>query len=209
MPAVLNQNNAVKDGLLVRRYGAGSCPICKGFHEVNANLIESGGSKAFVEVLFARMLTLCAGMSSKKLGEAKMMIGALVPSGKEKVLIAVSGNGDRDIFTRAANTMQSTIVCGAVANPATTAGGREITGTQLQGWKVDNEPLQCAAPKLIMEARRRNYTKPWDMTEVWFDPKMGEKHFMTRQTGYSRHGWSIASCQTCANVVPALLCSAS
>jgi hypothetical protein len=152
------------------------------------------------------MLSAMPNLSSKQKKEAKCMIGALVPSGPGQVLIAVSGVGVRAAFTQAALLMPKAFVCGPVDPPVTTRGGRAITPGELSAMKVDNEPLQCAAPKLIMEARKRNYRMPWDMTEIWFDAQMNERH-KHKAVGYTKHGWSIASCATCTNVVPALMCT--
>src|SRR5580698_1446548 len=38
------------------RYGTGVCPLCGRAHSKNQTLLESGGSKAFVEVLLANLV---------------------------------------------------------------------------------------------------------------------------------------------------------
>jgi hypothetical protein len=187
------------------RYGTGDCPVCGGLHAYQQTLLESGGSKAYVEVLLAN-LQRSAGdaWGGKKLG--RFMIGALVPKDRKlKVLIACSGVGTRPEFLTAAQGMSNTVVCPDVAQPVQTRAGMTVPQDMIASCKVDNEPLACAAPKLIDYANRHGYPLPYDMTEIWVDPQTHTRFFKEKK-GFSIHGHTIESCRTCMNVVPMLMC---
>jgi hypothetical protein len=135
------------------------------------------------------------------------MVGALVPRGAgHKVLIACSGMGARPKFIEAARGMGNTIVCPDVDKQSVyTRAGIKVPTDLIDKCKAGNEPLTCAAPKLINYANRNGYPLPYSMTEVMFNPK-SHKRFFEQHKGFSVHGHTIESCQTCQNIVPLLLC---
>jgi hypothetical protein len=183
------------------RYGTGVCSLCGRAHtEDQTTLLESGGSKAFVEVLMANLVRV--GFKER------CMVGALVPKGPRfKVLIAYSGVGRRPKFDEAARGMDNTIVCPDVKKQNVhTLAGFKISLELIDLCKVNNEPLQCAAPKMIDYANRHNYPLPYSMTEVMFNPSTCER-FFKQHKGFTVHGQSIESCKTCENIVPLLLCN--
>jgi hypothetical protein len=181
------------------RYGDGVCPLCGRAHAQDETLLESGGSKAFIEVLMANLVR--AGFTDN------CMLGALVPkSAGLKVLIAYSGVGGRPKFSEAASAMGNTIVCPDVNKQNVyTRAGIKVPVELIDQCKVRNEPLQCAAPKMIDYANRHGYPLPYSMTEAMFNPST-YKRFFEKQKGFTVHGHSIESCTTCENIVPLLLC---
>jgi hypothetical protein len=179
-------------------YGTGMCLICGKDHAQDRTLLESGGSKAFVEVLMANLVRV--GFNENG------MVGALVPKGGFKVLIACSGVGPRPKFDEAARGMGNTIVCPDVVKQSVqTRGGRPVAVAQIDGCKVKNEPLQCAAPKMINYANRHGYPLPYSMTEAMFNPST-HKRFFGQHKGFTIHGHTVGSCETCQNIVPLLMC---
>lgn len=187
------------------RYGTGDCPVCGNLHAYQQTLLESGGSKAYVEVLLAHLQREAGDTwGGKKSG--RYMIGALVPKDpKLKVLIACSGEGNRPEFLLAAQGMGNTVVCPDVTRPVLTRAGLPVLAELIASCKVDNEPLACAAPKLIDYANRHGYPLPYDMTEIWVDPQTYVRFFEAKK-GFTIHGHTIESCKTCMNVVPMLMC---
>jgi hypothetical protein len=180
-------------------YGAGKCPLCGKTHAQELTLLESGGSKAFVEVLMANLVRV--GFDDNA------MVGALVPRGGSKVLIACSGVGDRLKFSEAARGMGNTIVCRDVnKQDVYTRGGIKVSPALIDQCKVKNEPLTCAAPKMIHYANRNNYPWPYSMTEVMFNPSTHTR-FFKQHMGFTVHGHTIESCPTCQAIVPLLLCT--
>jgi hypothetical protein len=182
------------------RYGTGVCPLCGRAHSKNQTLLESGGSKAFVEVLLANLVRV--GFKDN------CMVGALVPqSPGSKVLIAYSGVGGRPLFESAARGMSNTIVCPEVRKEnVQSRGGMKIPVEVIEECKVKNEPLQCAAPKMIDYANRHGYPLPYNMTEVMFNPSTHAR-FFGEHKGFTVHGQTIESCKTCESIVPLLLCT--
>lgn len=181
------------------RYGTGACPVCGRAHSKDQTLLESGGSKAFVEVLFANLVRV--GFKDN------CMIGALLPQSPAfKVLIAYSGVGGRPLFEAAARGMSNTIVCPDVRKDNVySRGGIKIPVEAIDECKVNNEPLQCAAPKMIDYANRHGYPLPYNMTEVMFNESTHVR-FFKQNKGFTVHGQTIESCKTCENIVPLLLC---
>lgn len=181
------------------RYGAGECPVCGRTHARDQTLLESGGSKAFVEVLIANLVRV--GFSENA------MVGALVPRGAgHKVLIACSGVGVRPQFLEAAKGMSNTIVCpDVIKQNVYTRAGIKVPVELIDQCKAGNEPLTCAAPKMIDYANRNHYPLPYSMTEVMFNPST-HRRFFQQHKGFSVHGHAIESCPTCQNIVPLLLC---
>jgi hypothetical protein len=84
-------------------------------------------------------------------------------------------------------------------------GGMKIPVEVIEECKVKNEPLQCAAPKMIDYANRHGYPLPYNMTEVMFNPSTHAR-FFGEHKGFTVHGQTIESCKTCENIVPLLLC---
>ena len=183
-------------------YGAGRCPQCGRRHAEDTTLLESGGSKAFVEVLMANLVRV--GF------DQNCMVGALVPRGSSpKVLIACSGFGVRPRFDEAAKGMGNAIVCPDVGKQSVrTRGGATVSVKMIDQCKVDNEPLSCAAPKMIDYANRHYFALPYSITEVMFNPST-HKRFFEKRKGFTVHGHSIESCKTCEKIVPLLLCGES
>lgn len=193
--------------LINKSYGDGRCPICGRFHNEDNWLFESGGSRAYVETMIAKLTPIVQSLSRRQMFKNSCMMGALIAKGPYKVLIAVSGIASKGAFDQMAVSMRNVHVCGDVPRPVTTRGGRVIGDAELAAMRVDAQPLTCAAPKLIHAARARGYPLPYDMTEVWFDLASHEKHKF-RKVGYTKHAWAIDSCRTCKNVIPALMCDA-
>jgi len=184
-------------------YGTGQCRRCGEAHAQERTLLESGGSKAFVEILMANLVQV--GFSENA------MVGALVPKGgRFKVLIACSGVGGRAKFMEAARGMGNTIVCPDVDKQNVyTLAGVKVPPKLIDECKAGNEPLTCAAPKMINYANRNHYPLPYSMTEAMFNPSTHKRFFEQphQYKGFSVHGHSIESCRTCQNIVPLLMCT--
>ncbi|AOF89766.1 hypothetical protein BSY16_934 [Sinorhizobium sp. RAC02] len=196
-------------------YGAGVCRNCRNVHGVGQHLIESGASKAYIEIFIANlMITASADWATKN---RRFMVGVLVPKGpSHKVLIACSKDGNKNGFEAAARRMGNTIICPDVQRPVVTRGGKRLSEDMVASCRDGNEPLTCAAPKLIDYAIRHGYPTPFDMTEVFIDPRSHAGFFqrdsntgvLSPTKAFSTHGVSIESCKTCANLVPTMMCTA-
>lgn len=139
----------------------------------------------------------------------QFMLGVLV-AGK-KIFIAASGNNlerVRGTLPKLSHSLGTFIVCNK--RSAQQGNNKTITGSAIEGSEysqtlVDNDPGSCAAPRLIQQAMEdHEASQPairgnWEMTEIWYDPN-------TEADDSYVHGLSAKHCNTCAKLVPLLLC---
>jgi hypothetical protein len=81
-----------------------------------------------------------------------------------------------------------------------TRGGDRLSGAQVRACTVLGQPIagRCAAPKLIHYAMSNDLPRPWVMSEVMHDPTGQNRHHASHVTA--------ESCQTCARLLPLMLC---
>ena len=163
--------------------------------------------------------------------EARFMFGVLLVPGR-RPLAAASGTSMPASMMAAVGLLPGFDLAGAVIHPVRGRGGALLDPGVIGRCKVTNEPLACAAPKLVDHANRNAYAMPYHMSELWFDPNASrrnlrrapvfEREFQAgninsfsdwlalRRTArvWTEHSDTRESCDTCKNVLPMLLCNA-
>jgi hypothetical protein len=220
-------------------YGADRlCKICGGGIERHELFETELSQAAAMEVLTALMLITNkegAGALIRAEREARFMFGVLI-SANRPIIVAGSGRITPPTLMKAmTGDGRFTLVGDVITKPILCRGGREVDPGQIKTCEMENQPLCCAAPKLVDYANRHGYTMPYHMTEVWFDPKTFRKKLDKVDPQFSSihwkdhtvedkidiwmkmrlkahvftdHGDTRESCNTCKGVLPLLLCGA-
>lgn len=86
------------------------------------------------------------------------------------------------------------------ADGSVSRGGRTVSASAIRACTVASQPVagNCVAPKLIHIATQQDAPRPWRLSEVLFDPTLGNENY--------RHLDTAESCQSCRRLLPLLLC---
>lgn len=160
--------------------GDAPCPICgaTGGHPIPSNEATEEKVAEFNE----------SEPPTRPGDEYGYMIGALQCVDKSGKLVMLTGHSGEATGGNIPNHQ----------NPG--AQGKSLGGQPYSVKKAPNSsrPGNCAAPKMIEQARRRGLT-PIGMTEAWHGPPPPSG------APYS-HGTHAESCETCKKLLPAMLC---
>lgn len=199
-------------------YGNDPCPLCGQRHRMR----EEPRARRLALQVMAELSTTLAGRITGGRSQ-RFMMGVLMQG--HTVLISRSGAktgalqsavkplgrlGIRDAHTNALQRYQVSIAP-HVRPPYTSAGGCPIDVGELEAIRppgVHPQMGSCAAPHLILEARRRGLNlSTASLSEIWYHPNTQRRTEAIEkgQENYD-HGISAYHCESCRLLVPALLC---
>ncbi len=194
-------------------YGNGRCGLCNlrgRTHEIH----ETRQSRFRLMQFLAEMSTDFGGghFTITGAGSHNFMMGLLMCGGH--TLVAASGNNDNKPFIINAANRKGYTHCVRHVGPMITRSNLQLTAAQVQACQAPGAsgPGYCAAPKLISRAIALNYhqttdVSQWQMSEIMYQPNTDRRTraLERNQVAYD-HGVSQASCATCHNLVPMLMC---
>lgn len=195
-------------------YGDGPCMLCNApdaTHEIRETPQSRFKLMQFMAEISTRLTPgeppVITGASSHN-----FMLGLLMCGGN--TLVAASGNNDNKPFLIDAAQRMGYTHCVRHTGPMVTRTDRQLTSDEVASCEVQGAsgPGFCAAPKLISAAISLGYHRntpvaQWQMSEIMFQPNTERRtRGMERgQVAYD-HGLSQASCATCRNLIPMLMC---